>query len=798
MIVLAVIGASVGVAIWQVVGQSNRPELHPFSIALKSPANKGERVKVTAGFENTGDAAASAFNATFFRRMKDTIRWEEFATKAFQGLQPNEKASFDTELETTTLEPGVHEIRILVDSNDEIPEKDETNNELITSVRILEESVGAADLRVENVQFEPPSPVMLAQEQPIIVQISSEISNVGESAATAFKVEFRICRLELAAASCPKDPKTGSEIFLPFEGNVRIIERLAPKEGKAKVSVELPVSKLGLEPATYKLKVEADPPEATSPRGQVAEQDERNNELIALLTLQGPELFPVSLSFSPSLVRQRDKVKLSALIANTGTGPANNFDVAFLIGGIEIGRRTLSLSARDRKPAEVELDLTQKKFEALLNTQPVKVRVDPDNKIPEQDETNNELIVPLTIREAVPGLAELHPKSIQLSPASPVEEGQNPPITVVSEVENTGKAKAENFSIEFLFRQRGRLTWLSFANVVIEGLAVEEVRRVSAPLNISQPRPGDLPLAPGIYEICVIVDPDPPASCEIDLRRKGKVEELDEANNRFITTLTILTERKPDLVPLTLALEPALVDRPGPTVFVSARIQNIGDAPAGPFVARFTMCAITIDEIRPDPCARPTDFRLLADVNISGLGIGEIRELKDIRLETLQLRAGLHIIRLELDPPADQQPRGQVLEQNELNNMAVAFLVIVQPEARPRPDLRPILLIVQPPRAFVGQPVDVTLVVVNIGSADAGEFTINFLYRPAAGGNEVRFATVTVPGLARGAETIPQVTLNTRSLSPGDFIIRAVVDPDNRIEELNEINNQITTTLRLF
>jgi hypothetical protein len=81
----------------------------------------------------------------------------------------------------------------------------------------------------------------------------------------------------------------------------------------------------------------------------------------------------------------------------------------------------------------------------------------------------------------------------------------------------------------------------------------------------------------------------------------------------------------------------------------------------------------------------------------------------------------------------------------------------------------------------------VTATIENQGTADAGEFTADV----TIAGNTT---TVTVPGLTLGNSTTVSVT-DTARWKAGDTVpITVTVDPDDVVFEVNETNNEFTTT----
>jgi len=122
------------------------------------------------------------------------------------------------------------------------------------------------------------------------------------------------------------------------------------------------------------------------------------------------------------------------------------------------------------------------------------------------------------------------------------------------------------------------------------------------------------------------------------------------------------------------------------------------------------------------------------------------------------------------------------------------------------PELHPISLVFTPP-----SPVDpattsvvvATSQVVNTGSASASSFSIQFSYCVQSqvsicGENDYHlFGSTTVPGLGIGGQANVSAVLNISTLALGLYRVRAVVDPNNQVTELDENNNEMTALLTI-
>ena len=754
-------------------GSGGLPELHLQKIVLEppSPVVRGQAVAVHAWVMNTGGRPAGEFKVEFFYRPRGGESWISFYLVVVPNLPPSRQEALEIKddgraimFDTAGLEPGTYEIRVVADSNDQIPEEDETNNELVTTLTVLPSRLGMPDLQPVALEINPPSPTSGQ-----LVVVSVELRNTGDKDAGPFRVAFLVDGQEFDSAT---------------------LEGLAAGASVLAQGALDPYA-LSLEPGSHKLLVIVDADD------RVEEQDEANNELAASLTIQGAELHPTSLQVDRPLLRLDGRATIFSKIINTGKGVAGTVEVGFYIDGMQFALAQIGpLAAGEEALARGELIPSRPELGLAPGTHEIRVIVDPNDLIPELDEANNELARALTILPPEPKLPELHPQSLELSPPSPVELRTAEVVLVASVIRNTGKAPAEGFAVEFSYRAKGRLRWNPLPcrdRVSCSGLTLAPGAelRVEGSLAIAT-------MTPGIYEIRVVVDPPLGGS------DTSPVEELDETNNELVTTLTLLSPRLADLtfdptVPLEVA--PAYQVNRGQTIRFTANVVNLGDLDAGPFEVEFSYCRLPeiVSQGAPDqPCTEPTDFVTFSLAPLSGLKVGKRTQAQAI-LETGLLRPGSYLIRISIDPVDPSRPGGQVEEQSEVNNL-LDITVIIRGA-----DLIPIDLQLEPPSPVVqGQVVEVAATILNTGVEPTGKFDVNFSWCRMVGETScaresefISFGGVSFPGIAvNNPETVAR-ELDTSALEPGEYLLRVVVDPDDRVEEQNEANNELTTSLQV-
>jgi len=764
-------------------GGVGKPELHPTTLILDpaSPVDQGRLVNVLAKLENSGGGPSPEFKVEFFIRLRpqggDVPSWQSFAVVQRRGLSPEEQeveaqGTLDTANPTLVPTLGIYEVRVVVDSNDQIPEADETNNELIVSLLVQTSRLGKADLRPTSLEFNsdtsPTHPSPFEQTETVLIQ--AKVVNTGDKDAGPFTVSFSYCGIRDGQTSCATSFTEFATDRLAFSGG---LPSGLPNEKTANAT--LSISQLGLSPGIYLIKVTADPPDADNPTGRIQEQDEANNELTAILSIQGPELHPTGITFNPSLPRLGDTVKVIVTVENSGHGIARNFDVAFFVNGAEFARQTVTVDEESEALVEGFLRTANLKLE--VGIQIIQVVVDVTRQISERDETNNEIRTSLTLQTATPRRAELHPKSLILNPRSPIELDANSSLTILSETVNTGEVSARNFEVAFFYRLAGSLRWIPLpcaTNCQINELPTGTGIVSEGNLNL-------VGIAPGKYEVRVLVDPSDA------LNPEGQVPELDESNNEMKSAMTLLTARKPDLFPdpFSFRLDPASEIRRGTSLNILIDVLNVGEQAAGPFAVEFSLRRLG-EEF----------FTVFARQDVNGLGIGERAPLR-ARLDTTSIPPGLYELQIVADPD------GRIGELNELNN-----LFTTGPDPRSAlfirgPDLTVLSLQIPQSSSQTGLPtvqpgaqVPLVAQVTNIGVEATGAFDVQFCLQRLGEEPCVPFGQRTsFPGLGIGVVVQATATLDTRSVAQGSYLIQAIVDPTvqgkpfGQVDEENEQNN---------
>ena len=749
-------------------------ELYVQKIVLDPPSAvmHGMDVEIYARIVNSGGRTADRFDVGLFYRLQGES-WNLLGTVESEHLPPSQQDFLEVTfvLETDELKLATYEIRVVADITNEIPEIDELNNTLQTTLTLLPSTMGLSDLQPVELIFARTEP----NDDMAPWEVNAVVRNTGDQNAGPFRTTFRI-------------------------GETAFDEQFSfglPAGSYATLDGVLQPYDLNLAPGTYPISVSIDADD------QVAEQDEANNLIKGALTIQALELHPISLAFDKSIVHLDEEVKVTSKITNEGKGIAKTLEVAFYVNRVKFAAMDVGpIGFNQTVTAEGVLDLEKLGFGDAPKEYEIRVVVDPANLLHELDEANNEMVRPLTILKPEPKRSELHPESLELTPPSPTELGKANMITVSSVIANTGKTAAEGFDVSFTYRTKGALRWEPFPcsdQVSCTKLALTP----GAELRVN----GVLPVAgvtPGIYEIRVVVDP------------LNGTEEVDETNNALTTTLSVLASRLPDLACVSTEVAPAVQVRHGQTLRLSTTVSNLGDADAGAFEAAFAYCRIpefTTDSESPAEVAQ-WDFRPFAVDTVKELAVGEsdqVRAILETRTVDRDLQPGLYYIRVSVDPADPGQTDGQIQEQSEFNNVCETSVLIQGA------DLMPAALDLLPPSPIVhGEEIEVSATILNIGVEPAGEFCVVFYARrepateeddctvactgdctiaPTGGCDLLGIGGVKFLGLdAETAETV-RCALDTTTLEPGTYQIFVDVDPGNAVAEQYEANNRLMTSL---
>jgi subtilase family serine protease len=232
-----------------------------------------------------------------------------------------------------------------------------------------------------------------------VLDVEVTVRNVGALAAGGFEVAFCL-RAVPAQATCTEIGARTRTTGLGLQDEF---------VAKGQVNTQI------LPPGLYEIGVIVDPPDPDRPFGRVAETNERNNTIGSAVGVPGffievvgggspVDLAAQTLTTTPNqaTVSRGQIVRVSAVIANLGSGPSGQFLVEFAyrnllsLPGVDpvFNRQTVAnLESGARTTLAADLNT----ISLSPGTYEISVTVDPDNRILEPDETNNRLVIFITV-----------------------------------------------------------------------------------------------------------------------------------------------------------------------------------------------------------------------------------------------------------------------------------------------------------------------------------------------------------------------------------------------------------------
>jgi hypothetical protein len=294
------------------------------------------------------------------------------------------------------------------------------------------------------------------------------------------------------------------------------------------------------------------------------------------------------------------------------------------------------------------------------------VRVDPTNSIPELDESNNELCTPPQLELYPPppdlrlALAEAGDPLVQFDPMPPVEY-EDQPVRAHFSIVNDSRSASTGFNVALTLRPANveGAQWIELDRLAVTGLAAGETRPFfyDIVLPLEEEEGGEAQdqglIPPGVYEFCIALDID------------NFVPETNEQNNTYCTPIgliildggavgdTVTVEEGADLSIRSMCAQVGggLLG----TSRISATIENVGTADAGPF----TVTAYYIRAVGADPVA-------IVDVKhrtrYDGLAAGEDTSFRQ-DFDASGLEDGLYPVFIVVDA------EDEVIETDESNNI---------------------------------------------------------------------------------------------------------------------------------
>jgi parallel beta-helix repeat protein len=351
--------------------------------------SEGLTITISARIHNLGERNLKNINVRFFDG--NTSIGEQQISFISHNSQGTASINWTAENE------GFHLIKVVVDPDNIISEKDEENNEATRSVLVGEITQFGEIIITGSV-----SPNETSTGCSVIVQGYAEYNTTygaGEPVAGA-EVTITIIGWKQETTHTIKDGTYTAEITAPYTpGNYTIVVTVTDFTFSKRIEIELSVAQ----------------------------------ETGVDLTLSHHDI-----SFSPPNPIENESIGITATIHNVGTESATNILVAFCNDDMPIENRTIDLIlGGESKDITISWNATQAGWHAI------KVSIDPENAIEELNENNNEASKNIYV---YPPLPDLTPTNIDFSDSTPMV---NQTITISATIRNIGGVQANDVFVSF-------------------------------------------------------------------------------------------------------------------------------------------------------------------------------------------------------------------------------------------------------------------------------------------------------------------------------------------------------------
>jgi len=296
-----------------------------------SDPNVGSTVIFNVTIRNQGAVAANSNRVDFYI---DGI------SRSYKDVERIDPGGTLTKTFSWFAKAGEHDIKAIVDQNDAVPETDEDNNEMTVLFSAL-----LSDLIIDDISWSPLEPSM-GDNVSFTVTVTNQGSGVSGNATINFYVN----------------------------DNYLDTERTGKLEAGASENVTFSWI-VGFNPRSIKAVV--------SLGGIFTESDETNNEKTVILSPHLADLIIQDITWSPSNPPLGDSVTFTVTVKNQGSGNSIESRVDLFIDNEKVGYRGLaSIDANNTRTVTF-------RWLAKGGVHKIRAIVDPQNKVPESEETNN-------------------------------------------------------------------------------------------------------------------------------------------------------------------------------------------------------------------------------------------------------------------------------------------------------------------------------------------------------------------------------------------------------------------------
>ena len=305
-------------------------------------------------------------------------------------------------------------IEVTIDTLSNI-EINETNNHTQTYVYVNP----SRDFSVTNISFavndEPRNPLQLVADELVTLNATINITNLANRGGSV-DVGVYCDDVLLNTTSVIFDTGNGTE-YAVFEWLVDV-------------------------GGNHAITVKVDP---VHPRDKIVEFDESNNILHQEVHIIAPDLVVKSITLDPEMSEVGDVVNITAMVANIGQKNVSNVTVRFIDECREnaslITNRTISLNISENRSISVDWNTS------IAGPHNISVIIDPENAIPELDESNNESTKFILVQGADLTVSNLTLTINGSDVTQIIEHGDR--VNVTAEITNVGVRDAHNISVGF-------------------------------------------------------------------------------------------------------------------------------------------------------------------------------------------------------------------------------------------------------------------------------------------------------------------------------------------------------------
>lgn len=619
------------------------PDLAVFAegITLSNPNPKAfETVDLIVAIHNTGNEAVQNIPVKIY---DNDALLSEFILSGVNAGSTNKG------IVTTGFTAGAHTIRVELDPEHTVSgEVNLANNTASQSFTVEAEPEKPADVAVESITVEPSVPL---STEPATVTVNL-VNLGGVDVTTAFNVVLSVDGAAVGTIAVPQLLK-GQRAVLNFEN-------------------------LTLAAGERTLTATADGANAVT-----EDANRANNTLTRMVAVKDgatpAELEIVSFTATPATVNVNAAVTFKVMVRNNGTTEASGVYVKLFHGTAALGSGIAIPKLAGGQLAEL---MFEHAFDAN-GSYTIRAVVDPDNKIAEPDESNNEKSATVTVAGAAD--LEITAADILFSPdtVNAFEE-----ITITAIIKNLGNQAAVNVPVRFL--ANGEILATLNLSGVNAGGSNKAILKTSLPK--------------GSYNITVSLDPERTLSNEHNL--------INNAASRSLTVNAPATSAA-DLAVEKLEIAPALPVQNSETILKASIVNQGGTDVATPFTVEF----------------KDGDTVLHA-FTVPSLAAGQRSELN----LTVNLTAGDHTISVTADAG------NAIAESSETNNTAVKQ-INVKSDATPA-DLTVASITMDKTTANVLDNVVFTAAVYNGGTTAAENFFIRILINGETLGEDYKVSSL--------------------------------------------------------